>query len=118
MMEGQTDGDTDRDRLSDLPDHLLLRIIESINVKLSVQTCVLAKRWKDLWKSLANLNLLYFSGGNSHIFNKFVSRILSGRDDSVSLRSLNYVHVDVVDTPKATLFEAMKYAASHNVKQL
>ncbi|CAL5186350.1 unnamed protein product [Lathyrus oleraceus] len=119
-MEGQTDGDTDtdRDRLSDLPDHLLLRIIELIDVKLSVQTCVLAKRWKDLWKSLANLNLLYFSSDNSHIFNKFVSRILSGRDDSVSLHSLNYVHVDVVDPPKATLFEAMQYAASHNVKQL
>lgn len=117
-MEGQTDGDTDRDRLSDLPDHLLLRIIELIKVKLSVQTCVLAKRWKDLWKSLANLKLLFYSGGNSHIFNKFVSHILSGRDDSVSLHSLTYMHVDEVDPPKATLFEAMKYAASHNVKEL
>ncbi|XP_045788947.1 F-box/LRR-repeat protein At4g14103-like [Trifolium pratense] len=108
------DGDTDR--LTSLPDHLLLHIIEFMNIKHSVQTCVLSKRWKDLWKSITNLMLRHEMYLNrSDIFNKFVFRILYGRDNSLPLHSLEY---DVVDPSKTAVLDVMKYAASHNVQQL
>jgi len=106
------------DRLSTLPDHVLLHIIEFMNIKPSVRTCVLSKRWKSLWKSLANLTLHHTKNERSDIFNKFVSQILSGRANSLPLHSLSYEYDNAVDCLKTTLLEVMEYAASHNVQQL
>ncbi|RHN40995.1 putative F-box domain, leucine-rich repeat domain, L domain-containing protein [Medicago truncatula] len=118
-MERQNKHVVDTDRLSDLPDHVLLHIIEFMNIKQSVQTCVLSKRWKNLWKHLTNLKLHHSYPDNSEIFFKFVSQILSGRNDSISLHSLDFEHEDHVDPPKTTLLEVMRYAASsHNMQQL
>jgi hypothetical protein len=108
------DGDTDR--ISALPNHILLHIIEFMDIKHSVQTCVLSKRWKDLWKSINNLMLqdeLLLE--TSDIFNKFVYKILSGRHNSLPLHSLQYY---AVDPSKTVVLDLMKYAASHNVQQL
>jgi hypothetical protein len=110
--------DAGRDRLSDLPDHVLLRIIEFMNIKCSVQTCVLSKRWKDIWKSLTRLLFVRFYEDND-ITNKFVSHILSGRDDALPLHSLTYIHYDDnIDPHIDTILKVIKYAASHNVKKL
>jgi hypothetical protein len=117
-----------KDRLSDLPDHLLLHIFEFMNIKCSIQTCVLSKRWKDLWKSLTNLTF-HHSRDRSGTYNKFVSHILSGRDDSLPLHKLIYFQLiskkkiryflqDSSNSSKTTLLEVMKYAASHNVEEL
>jgi hypothetical protein len=112
----QDSGDTDR--LGDLPDHILVHIIEFMDIKQSVQTCVLSKRWEGLWRKLTNLKFNH-SGDRIDIFSKFVSQILSGRDDSLPLHSLEYVHkLQYQDFPKTTLLEVVKYAASHNVQQL
>jgi hypothetical protein len=112
----QDSGDTDR--LGDLPDHILVHIIEFMDIKQSVQTCVLSKRWEGLWRKLTNLKFNH-SGDRIDIFSKFVSQILSGRDDSLPLHSLEYVHkLQYQDSPKTTLLEVLKYAASHNVQQL
>ncbi|EOY20084.1 F-box/RNI-like superfamily protein [Theobroma cacao] len=46
---------TIEDRISKLPDGLLLKIMSFLNTKQAVQTCVLSKRWKPLWQSLPNL---------------------------------------------------------------
>ncbi|KAK6228733.1 hypothetical protein SCA6_001073 [Theobroma cacao] len=47
---------TIEDRISKLPDGLLLKIMSFLNTKQAVQTCVLSKRWKPLWQSLPNLD--------------------------------------------------------------
>ncbi|CAJ2645187.1 unnamed protein product [Trifolium pratense] len=108
------------DRLSNLPDHLLLHIMEFMPIKHSIQTCVLSKRWKDLWKSLTMLILHHLRD------KKCVSHILSGRDDSLPLHKLRYyhrisknkkgknLHLDL----ETKLLEVMKYGASHNMKHL
>jgi len=109
-----------RDRPSDLPNHVLLRIIEFMNIKCSVQTCVLSKRWKDIWKSLTRLLFVRFYEDDD-ITNKFVSHILSGRDDdaNIPLHSLTYIHYDDNIHPHiTTILKVIKYAASHNVKKL
>lgn len=109
------------DRLSDLPDNLLLRIIELLNTKQSFQMCVLSKRWKNLWKHFINLILQHcnMDTTDSDVFCKFVSHILSGRDHSIPLHSLSFKHDDIqANSSKTTLLDVMGYAASHNVQQL
>ncbi|XP_024628768.1 F-box/FBD/LRR-repeat protein At1g16930 [Medicago truncatula] len=117
-MHINDDDTNDTNKLSDLPDHLLLHIIEFMNTKQSVQTCVLSKRWKDLWKNRTNLKFLHSYPDKSPTFCKFVSQILSCRDTSIPLHSVHFEHVGHVNPPKTTLLEVMKYAVSHNVQQL
>jgi len=40
------------DRLSDLPDGVILHILSFLNTKHVVRTCVLSKRWEHLWKRI------------------------------------------------------------------
>jgi len=105
-------------RLSDLPDHVLLHIIEYMNIEQSIRTCVLSKRWKSLWKSLVNLTLHHSEKERSYIFNEFVYQILSGRDNSLPLHSVSYEYDNAADYHKFTLPHVLKYAMSHNVQQV
>ncbi|KQK14778.2 MEIOTIC F-BOX protein MOF [Brachypodium distachyon] len=42
----------DSDRLSDLPDCLLLEILSRVGSRLAVQTSVLSRRWRHLWRDV------------------------------------------------------------------
>ncbi|KAJ4809092.1 F-box/RNI-like superfamily protein [Rhynchospora pubera] len=46
----------DKDRISSLPDSLIHRIMSFLTAQEAVQTCVLAKRWKNLWTTLPFLD--------------------------------------------------------------
>nr|CAB3484586.1 unnamed protein product [Digitaria exilis] len=58
-------GDGGVDRLSALPDELLHSIMSFLMARQTVQTSVLARRWKDLWRSTPCLNIDHheFAGG-------------------------------------------------------
>ncbi|XP_061358032.1 F-box protein At5g03100-like [Gastrolobium bilobum] len=59
--------DRDRDNLSGFPDDVLIHIMKFISIKDAVRTCVLSKRWKDLWKDLIVLkfdNIRAFDDAN------------------------------------------------------
>lgn len=45
------------DRLSALPDGLLLAIMSFLKARQVVQTCVLATRWRNLWRSVRCLDV-------------------------------------------------------------
>ncbi|XP_037447924.1 MEIOTIC F-BOX protein MOF-like [Triticum dicoccoides] len=45
------------DRLSDLPDGLLHTVMSFLTARQAVQTCVLSRRWEDLWCSMPCLNI-------------------------------------------------------------
>jgi len=75
--------DVKEDRLSDLPDCVILHILSFVYTKRVVQTCILSNRWNNLWKYLPTLVLVSPS-------NKFVSRILSLRNASTPLLALHF----------------------------
>ncbi|OIV88998.1 hypothetical protein TanjilG_07622 [Lupinus angustifolius] len=105
-----------QDRLSDLPDLVLLNIMKFMNAKHVVQTTVLSKRWKNLWKSSPNLTFDSSDFLWVPVFNNFVSWVLSCRDNSVSIHNLEFRRKGCIG-PKI-LDEIMTYAASHDVQQL
>ncbi|KAK2441806.1 hypothetical protein QL285_013054 [Trifolium repens] len=90
--------------------------MEYMEPKHSIQTYILSKQWKDLWKSLATFKFHHLRDI------KVVSHILSGRDDSLPLHILSYFHLtrgsfSHLDL-ETKLLEVMKYGASHNVHVL
>ncbi|KAL2998878.1 hypothetical protein AAZX31_09G127600, partial [Glycine max] len=120
----------DRDKISELPDNILLHMMDFMDTREAVQTCVLSKRWNNLWKRLSTL--LFNTSKFESVFkiNKFLCRFLSDRDDSISL--LN-VDLDVGPPIELELYlsgvlyrppielellhRIMEYAVSHNCQR-
>ncbi|CAJ2639866.1 unnamed protein product [Trifolium pratense] len=118
------DDDVKEDRLSNLPDFVLLYILSFVeDTKRAVQTCILSKRWKDIWKHLPSLTLNSLGFSNHKNFTKFVSRILSLREASTSLHSLDF-QLHGISVPYNGIRESrllkriVKYAVSHKVQRL
>ncbi|XP_058751046.1 F-box/LRR-repeat protein At3g26922-like [Vicia villosa] len=100
-----------KDRLSDLPNCLLLHILSFLNAERVVRTCILSKRWNNLWKSLPVLTL-----GSVKKSNQFMSKILSCRDSSATLHTLDF-HSYAIRKPGQVKW-IIEYAVSHNVRHL
>jgi hypothetical protein len=113
--------DVKEDRLSDLPDCVILLILSFLDAKCTVQTCILSKRWNNLWKHLPTLILKTSNFMSMTKFNKFVSRILSHRNAKTPLHALDIQRNNIVGTRtvQTRLLQRMvEYAVSHNVQQL
>ncbi|PWA74171.1 F-box domain, Leucine-rich repeat domain, L domain-like protein [Artemisia annua] len=68
------------DRLSNLPDDLIYKILSSIDIRDVIQFSVLSSRWRYIWTSLRCLNFTcYYS--KEAIFSQFVNNVLSGRNN-------------------------------------
>ncbi|KAG4991579.1 hypothetical protein JHK87_025036 [Glycine soja] len=131
MKEGLNLSKDDRDKISELPDNILLHMMNFMDTREAVQTCVLSNRWNNLWKRLTSLLLYSSENGSVFKINKFLSRFLSDRDDSISLFT---VYLDLRCTRDSTLSYSgfvfpppieleqlnsiMKYAVSHNCQRL
>lgn len=115
-MQSGVDRKENMDRLSDLPDFVLLNIMKFMSMKHAVQTCVLSKRWKELWKLVTNLALNSSDFTNLVHFSKFVSWVLSNRDGSISLHSLDLRRKGCID--HELLDRIIEHAVSHNIQQL
>uniref|UniRef100_A0A0D9XQ53 F-box domain-containing protein n=1 Tax=Leersia perrieri TaxID=77586 RepID=A0A0D9XQ53_9ORYZ len=53
----KTDPKGDEDRVGALPDEILHYLLSFLPARDAVQTCVLAQRWRDLWKSATGLRI-------------------------------------------------------------
>lgn len=115
-MKRKYNDDVKQDRLSDLPDSVVLHILSFFNTKEAVQTCILSKRWKNLWKFVTTLKLSTRHFETIHPFTKFVSHVLSHRDDSTALQALDFHRASIVEA--YLLKKIVKYAVSHSVQQL
>ncbi|KAL5229754.1 hypothetical protein ABZP36_028530 [Zizania latifolia] len=80
--------DSCTDRLSALPNDLILRIMSFMNARLAVRTCVLSRRWLHLWRSVPRVNAEFFEfygatqtqSGDEVPFKRFINRLLELRD--------------------------------------
>jgi hypothetical protein len=102
------------DNLSQIPDSVLLHILSFLETKEAIRTSILSKRWKHLWKYLPTLTLNGRPFNYSKGFAKFVNRILSNRDSSTALQSLEFHNFGFNNLLK----RISKYVVSHNIQRL
>ncbi|KAJ3687687.1 hypothetical protein LUZ61_016851 [Rhynchospora tenuis] len=125
------------DRLSNLPDALLIHILSSLDAKKVVQTCLLSKRWQNLWTSVPSLHFNYeFLSKESERFGILVTSFLRLRDKAINLHtfklcyygsrtsasrtSASCIHYSVLSNTTAFSVDEMwiLYAFKHKVKNL
>ncbi|CAN1836922.1 Putative F-box/LRR-repeat protein At5g02930 [Linum perenne] len=101
------------DRLSDLPDCILHHILSFLDTKSSVQTSILSRRWRSLWKYVDVLTFRKNSFCFNCDFERYVDKVLSLRCDGSRVCKVR------TDLKGEELFDrVMKYAASHGVQEL
>ncbi|KAK2437050.1 F-box/LRR-repeat protein [Trifolium repens] len=106
------ENDGSEDRLSDLPDGVILHILSFLNTKHVVRTCVLSKRWKHLWKRIPTLMLYRSRFSTVKQFSVFVSKILTLRDSSTALTVLDLDRHGNIEPQ--LLKKILNYVCSHN----
>ncbi|KAL3503227.1 hypothetical protein ACH5RR_037676 [Cinchona calisaya] len=101
--------DGDGDRISDLPDSVLVHILSCLPTKDAVATGVLSKRWQFLWTSVSSLEFLYSNRSVSTNIRKMsfpniVNRVLlqhsarnSGSINKFSVQYCKFSGVDIYD---------------------
>ncbi|XP_058722752.1 F-box/LRR-repeat protein 13-like isoform X1 [Vicia villosa] len=107
-----------KDRISCLPDCLLLHILSNLEAKQAVQISILSTRWKDLWKNISVLSLSrnFRNFQSLESFATFVSQFFSSRDDKTSLQALTFECTHYFDPN--LLKRIIKYLFSHNIQHL
>ncbi|CAN1825574.1 Putative F-box/LRR-repeat protein At5g02930 [Linum perenne] len=103
------------DRLSDLPDSILHYILSFLDTKSSIQTCILSRRWRCVWKYVDVLNFIRISLDEDEQSEEQINRFLS-KDDHQYER-----HVDQVlsmNLRDRVFDKIVKYAVSHGVQEL
>ncbi|PWA55634.1 F-box domain, Leucine-rich repeat domain, L domain-like protein [Artemisia annua] len=104
------------DRLSSLPDDLIHKILSFISLQQAIEIRTLSSRWRYIWTSMPYLDLSTESFSKLDKFSKFVTDVLSRRNNQVQLSS-----VKLSFRGKATqvfVKKILNYAFSHNVEQL
>ena len=111
--------DENKDRLSDLCDYLLTRILSFLESKKAVQTCILSTRWRNLWKQLPFLLLYSLRSNTLPRLTEFASQFFSLRDGSTSLFALQFYNLYSEDIMEPHVLDTiLQYAVSHNIQRL
>ncbi|XP_020205290.1 putative F-box/FBD/LRR-repeat protein At1g78760 [Cajanus cajan] len=105
-----------RDRLSELPDCVLLHIMKFLDTKHAVRTNVLSKQWNNVWKCLTSLSFRHSHFNTVTNYNKFVSWVLSNRDGSISLHDLSFMASG--STAPKLMTNVMEHVMLHNILHL
>ncbi|KAJ9540130.1 hypothetical protein OSB04_026636 [Centaurea solstitialis] len=114
----------EEDRLSSLPDALLIHILSQIDTRLAVQSSILSKRWVNLWTFLPVLNFdsSFFPKDQKYTldnfvykvtFDIFIEKVLAYRNDSIKID-----RVSIKVTDHKTMARVLGYALSHRVPNL
>ncbi|PWA64302.1 F-box domain, Leucine-rich repeat domain, L domain-like protein [Artemisia annua] len=104
------------DRLSNLPDDLIHKILYDASIKHVMATSVLSTRWRFLWASTPYLNFSTEEFPNLPEFSKFVNHVLSQRNNLLPVFSVKLTFSEMVS--EEFVKRIMDYGFSHNVQQL
>ncbi|XP_058748803.1 putative F-box/FBD/LRR-repeat protein At1g78840 [Vicia villosa] len=106
------------DKFDEMPDCVVLHILSFMETKDAVRTCVLSKRWTNLWTSIPCLNFNSKSFARLADFKKFVMWVLFRRDSSV-VKVLTYCRAGVEYATDQNLFnKVIDHATSHGVEEI
>ncbi|MCL7051809.1 hypothetical protein MKW94_026745, partial [Papaver nudicaule] len=126
--------ETNIDRISELPDALILHIFSFLNMEDVKETCMLSKRWRYLWLSSPTLRIYdtYMSNDDDDFvslnkFINFVDRILLLRDTSSDIQTLKlrWMNINVYLDRLKLMYDVssriatwIMAAVKHNVQEL
>ncbi|PWA49406.1 F-box domain, Leucine-rich repeat domain, L domain-like protein [Artemisia annua] len=80
--------DVELDRLSSLPDDLIHKILSFNDTIDAIKTSTLSSRWRFIWTTMMCLAFSSEDFPNLRKFSKFVTRVLSGRDNQREVSSV------------------------------
>ncbi|KAG6409336.1 hypothetical protein SASPL_127374 [Salvia splendens] len=121
----------EEDRMSQLPDDILLLILDKIDTSQAVKTSILSTRWKNLRYLLPSLRLRFSLSGRCLHFKELrpkllslyqrVSQYLSHRDATATIHDFHlsfdlYLSFDLCD--REYMEECVFYAINHGVQSL
>ncbi|KAK9052861.1 hypothetical protein SSX86_029491 [Deinandra increscens subsp. villosa] len=108
----------DDDRLSSLSNDLLHKILSlsSFDIIDLIQLAFLSSRWRFIWTSSPHLDFSTQDFETLPSFSRYVTNVLSRRDNLTDLHSLNLTFRG--KTSQAFVKRLLNYAFSHNVQQL
>jgi len=108
-----------QDRLSILPDDILLDILSFLTTTEIIRTSVLSKRWQHLWISIPNLNFDFGCNTNSTLSASFINLVhkalLLRNDLCIQEFHLRYDHMPVCTSD---VFVWISAAVGHKVQKL
>ncbi|CAM0952975.1 unnamed protein product [Alopecurus aequalis] len=88
------------DRLGALPDDVLHHVLSFLPVESAVRTCVLARRWRHLWRSTTGLRIVGLDDSNFQDLRWFMEHLLILRErtnlDTVEIKIGEYSQADNV----------------------
>ncbi|XVF70568.1 hypothetical protein PTKIN_Ptkin11bG0172400 [Pterospermum kingtungense] len=109
----------DIDRLSNLPDEVICRIISLLTIKEIVKTSILSKRWRPLYTLISTLNIddsnesRYYKCNN---FMNLVDRVIFSRKSDTGLDNFSLKCGQAVDAFRVNGW--IQYALWHGVREL
>ncbi|XP_071702103.1 putative F-box protein At1g49610 [Rutidosis leptorrhynchoides] len=106
----------DGDRLSNLSEDLIIKILSFNDTKQAVRTSILSSRWRNIWKSIPHLDLSSDDITSLLRFSLSVTHVLSSRNDEIELSSVKLSVRGGFNQPFFT--PVLSYAYSHNVQKM
>ncbi|PWA68299.1 F-box domain, Leucine-rich repeat domain, L domain-like protein [Artemisia annua] len=104
------------DRLSNLPDDLIHKILSFNDTVDAIGMSSLSSRWKYIWKSTPCLDFSSDDFSTLRMFSKYIKNVLSGRDNERDVSSVKLKFRG--KSSQVFVKKILNYAFSHNVQQL
>ncbi|XP_047962135.1 putative F-box protein At1g32020 [Salvia hispanica] len=119
----------EEDRMSQLPDDILLLILDKIDIYEAVETMILSHRWKNVWRSLTGLRFHFhvpsgFRCNSIELRPKIlpqcqrVSQFLFHRDPTAAVRGFHLSYDNPGYVNREFMEEWVLYAINHGVQKL
>ncbi|KAJ4786551.1 F-box protein family [Rhynchospora pubera] len=107
------------DRLSRLSDELIVSVLSLLPAKEVAQTCILSKRWRNLWAAVPSLCFAMRDWNNDFKkFMGFVCNFLLKRDKTIDTQIFHILCQDCSGIVSSEVNEWITYAVEHNPKIL